>query len=122
MKTAISILLSLVITGCSCFVPGKQTLTISVTPADSILFINGQFAPDRPVIAKVARDSRVQLKCMKEGYYPYEASVGEMLSTTGMLDAIGGFLWLVPFAGIFTPGAYCLEDDEINIVLHQVVK
>ena len=122
MKTAFSILLSLVITGCSCFVPSKQKISVSVYPDDSKVFVNGQVFTSFPAIADVPRNRSVQIQCAKDGYYPYGKTVDTRISTTGILDIIGCAVFLIPGIGLITPGAWCLEEDTVNIVLHQVVK
>ncbi len=122
MKTAFSILLSLVITGCSCFVPSKQQITVCAYPYDSKLYINGQVFTSSPAIADVPRNRNVQIQCAKDGYYPYGKTVDTRISTTGILDIIGCAVFLIPGIGLITSGAWCLEEDTVNIVLHPVEK
>lgn len=122
MKNALCILLSLIITGCSCFTPNKQQISVSVYPDESKVFINGQVFTSSPAIADVPRNRSVAIQCMKDGYYPYGKTVDTRISTTGVLDMVGTAFFLFPAIGLITPGAWCLEEDTVNIVLHPLVK
>jgi hypothetical protein len=43
------------------------------------------------------------------------ASVERHLSTTGILDIIGGVLFLVPFIGLIAPGAWELSPTAVSV-------
>jgi len=53
----------------------------------------------------------------KEGYFPATRTVNKKISTTGILDIIGGFIILVPFLGFLSAGAWDLETHMVNVVL-----
>jgi hypothetical protein len=122
MKTVASIgmCLSLLVatTGCSAFRAHNQTLNITCSPEDSILMVNGQ-RYSSPAQIRVKRNRDVSLQCHKEGYVSYQRTIGHHLNGTGALDAVGTLLILVPCIGLFTPGAWSLDETDVGINLYQ---
>lgn len=45
------------------------------------------------------------------------ATVYRELSPTGILDIIGGLLILLPFVGLFAPGAYDLSPENVSVAI-----
>ncbi len=41
------------------------------------------------------------------------------MSTTGILDLIGGCVLLIPFFGLLFPGAHELDENNISIVMEK---
>ncbi|NMA42270.1 MAG: hypothetical protein GX946_02700 [Oligosphaeraceae bacterium] len=116
MKLFLSSLLAILVTGCSIFRSPKQTVTITATPPDSVIFVNGQTVQS-PAILSMRRDEDVRIKCIKDGYYPSVHVIGHSLSTTGILDIIGLVLIILPGAGLFTAGAWSLDETSVDITL-----
>lgn len=102
--------------GCSAFKSSTQTIAVTCNPSDSILMINGQ-KYHSPAQVRVKRNRDVAINCYKEGYFSYQRTVGNHFATTGVLDAIGTALILVPGIGLFCSGAWDLDDTEVNIEL-----
>lgn len=50
---------------------------------------------------------------------PYQRTVGNHFNETGVLDVVGGCLFLVPFIGLATPGAWSLDETDVTISLFQ---
>ena len=98
------------ISGCSLFVPHSQSITINGTPGDAVITVNGNTVY-APASIRVPRDKNVGILVSKEGYSPFLMSSGYSLSAWGVLDIIGGVIWLVPFFGLLAPGAYSLDND-----------
>jgi len=65
----------------------------------------------------VKRNRQVSIAADKDGYFPYEQSVGYHFNTTGALDAVGTALFLIPAIGLFTPGAWSLDETNVAIVM-----
>ena len=108
----------LMVTGCSAFRPSTQTVNISCAPGDAVLMVNGQ-RHTPPVQVNVPRNRDLSLQAYKEGYMQYQRTIGHHLNTTGALDAVGTFLLLVPGIGLFFPGAWSLDETDVNITLYQ---
>jgi hypothetical protein len=105
-------------TGCSAFRGHMQTMNINCNPPDAILMVNGQrYTPPAQVTVKRNRD--VSIQCYKEGYAPYQRTIGNHFNTTGVLDAVGTWLFLLPGIGLFTPGAWSLDETDVTISLYQ---
>jgi len=113
--------LAVTLCGCSMFQPDKQTLSINCTVPDTIVKVNG----DRfncPAKVDVRRDIKVMLEASKEGYEPYFKTIDYHFSTSAKWDAIGAICWLVPAIGFLSPGAWDLDQTELNIELFAVAK
>jgi hypothetical protein len=102
--------------GCSAFRNSMQTMSINCTPADSVLMVNGErYTPAAQISVK--RDRDVSIECYKDGFVPYQRTIGYHFNETGALDAVGTALFLVPAIGLFTPGAWSLDETNVNISL-----
>ena len=104
--------------GCSAFRAHNQTLNVNCMPQDAILMVNGQ-RHSSPTQVNVKRNRDVSIQCHKEGYYPYQRTIGHHFNATGALDAVGTFLFLVPGVGLFTPGAWSLDETDVSISLYK---
>ncbi|OGW79688.1 MAG: hypothetical protein A2Z83_00455 [Omnitrophica bacterium GWA2_52_8] len=51
----------------------------------------------------------------KDGYVTTQRAIGKSLNTTGVLDIIGGVLILIPLFGLLAPGAYSLDETNVQI-------
>lgn len=107
----ISILLSLLV-GCSAFQPKQQHLTINGYPQK--VFVNG--TPENiPTIINIDRDKSVTInKFNDKGYLTFTKTISPVQSVWGKLDTWGVY-FLYPGIGLFTPGAYQLETDNIVV-------
>jgi hypothetical protein len=105
-------------TGCSAFRGHMQTININCNPTDSVLMVNGQrYTP--PAQINVKRNRDVSIQCYKEGFSPYQRTIGHHFNETGILDAIGTWVFLLPAIGLFTPGAWSLDETDITVTLFQ---
>ena len=50
----------------------------------------------------------------KEGYNSQVYTIGHSLGTCGILDIVGTVMFLVPVVGLFSSGAYTLDQHTIN--------
>jgi hypothetical protein len=46
-------------------------------------------------------------------------SIGTSISTTGVLDIVGGVLFLIPLIGVAGPGFWTLDPQNVTVVLPQ---
>ena len=105
-------------TGCSAFRPYKETVSVTCIPNDAILMVNGQ-RYNSPAQVSADRNRDVSIQCNKEGYVPYQRTIGNHFNTTGVLDAIGTVFFLVPGIGLFFPGAWSLDETNVFITLYK---
>jgi len=105
-------------TGCSVFKPSTQTVDVQVpTPAHAEVWINNKLVGEAPVHVSVRRDHTVFVLVKKEGFQPATHSIGFHPNATGILDAIGAYLFFVPFVGIVAPGHVSLDETSITLQL-----
>ncbi|NIQ93218.1 MAG: hypothetical protein GWO11_02580 [Desulfuromonadales bacterium] len=115
-KKLLSLATILFLTGCSAFAPATQTVSISANVPEVKAVVNGQ-THVLPVSLEMKSDENVSINAYKEGYEPAHASLRPTISTTGVLDIIGGLLCLVPAIGIATPGAWDLHPATVNLTM-----
>ncbi|MCK4563155.1 MAG: hypothetical protein KAU94_00615 [Verrucomicrobia bacterium] len=108
----------LTLSGCCAFRPHSQMVNITCMPEDAILTVNGQRYTS-PVQIDVKRNRNLSIQAYKEGYMPSQRTVGHHFNATGALDAVGTFLFLFPGIGLFTPGAFSLDETDVAITLYQ---
>lgn len=101
--------------GCSCFRSGKQNFSVMTSDPEAKIYINNEFKGTGIVRTKVARNRSVAVRAEKDGYKPISRIIEKKLSTTGVLDTIGGWFILIPFIGLAFPGAYELEMSNVNL-------
>lgn len=65
----------------------------------------------------VKRNQNVSIMAKKDGYIPIQRSIGKSINTTGMLDVIGGLIFLLPLFGLLAPGAYSLDETNLSITM-----
>ncbi|MCK5852342.1 hypothetical protein KAH27_04855 [bacterium] len=104
--------------GCSAFRSSKQTITIACHPAGAQATVNGDLY-NIPAKVSVRRDESVSIQCFKKGYQPYNRVIGTHMNTTGILDVVGTFIFIVPCVGLFTPGAHSLDDRNVLATLYK---
>ena len=121
-KSLISIVLCLtliaVTSGCSAFRSHNQTLNISSVPQGANVSVNGM-TYKTPTQVSVKRNEPVAIQCYKAGYVPYTRTIDDHLNITGILDIVGTCIFIIPVIGLFTPGAWDLDETNVNIVLYK---
>ena len=108
----------LLTTGCSVFKPSHQTIAVQVSnPAHAEVWVNNKFVGEAPVQTSVRRDHTVLVLVKKDGFQPATHSIGFHPNATGILDAIGAYIFFVPFVGIVAPGHVSLNETSITMQL-----
>jgi len=117
MKKIISIALAatIFISGCSAFVPRTQTVNASCSEPDATLQINGGESYTGQVKVETRRDKVFSYTCYKQGYYPAQKLISYSISPTGVADFIGSMIFILPIIGIFSPGAWDLDETDVTI-------
>jgi len=104
-------------TGCSCFAPTRQSLAVTTSEADAEIFVNGNLIGKGAATTEVSVNKDAAIMVKKDGYYPATQTIPVQLSMTGVLDIIGGVIFLIPFIGLMTPGAFKLQTSSVNMAL-----
>lgn len=110
------VLLLVILSGCSFFAPSTQSIFIDGVPADATVIVNGRHVKV-PVTLEVQRNKNLTIIAHKPGFNTYKSTTGYSLSTVGVADVIGCWLFLVPGAGLFAPGAWELMENSFYYVL-----
>lgn len=53
--------------------------------------------------------------CTKAGYFPAQKTIDHSLSGTGIADIIGTVFFLFPGLGLFTAGAWNLDETDVSL-------
>jgi hypothetical protein len=118
ITSTVAVVGSLLVSGCSAFRPIHQTVNIVAFPEDATLVVNGKkYQP--PAQISVMRDQEVAIQCFKEGYAPYNHTIGTHMNGIGALDVVGTVFFLFPVLGLFAPGAHSLDQTDVNITLYE---
>jgi len=110
------LILSALLSGCSVFADKTQTLYVSANHTDATIFVNDKQVGTGYVKIVVPRDESVMVEAHKPGYEPAIKFVQTVPSLYGKLDTAGTY-FLIPAIGLFTPGAFELETDQVVLTL-----
>ena len=70
-----------------------------------------------PATFKVPCDEDIVVIARKDGYYTQSQTVRPVLGKCGTLDVVGTVVFLFPAVGLFSPGAYTLDQHTIFFTL-----
>lgn len=116
IKTSTVVLLCLATTSCSLFSSSTQTVTIESSNPEATIRVNGR-AIGTGTATTALKKSKTQVVTADYGNQHRTAIIDSSLSTTGALDIVGGILFLFPFLGFLSDGAWTLDQDYIRIDL-----
>ncbi len=114
--------IALIQAGCSTFVPHTQKVSIVASEPDAKIYINGDLIGTGRAETKVPRnrDASVMVKC--DGYYTATRMLSTTMSGIGVVDIIFGWVWLVPWLGLLSPGSKEIDTPNITVVLDKEKK
>lgn len=107
---------SIAVSGCSVFVPKTQTVSAVCSEPDANLQINGQVYQGKAQV-EAKRNKTVSIMCIKPGYFPAQKTIDYSLSGTGVADIVGTVLVLLPGIGLFTAGAWKLDETDVSLAM-----
>ena len=116
MQKLISLLLAagIGLSGCSAFRAKTQVVSATCSEQDAVLQINDRMFRGSGQAA-VQRNKGVLVTCLKPGFFPAQKYIEHSMSYAGMADFIGTLLIIAPVYGLFTPGAYDLDETSVNL-------
>jgi len=121
VKRALSLLVCFAmmfnLTGCSAFRSSTQIVSVTSDQPDTEIFINGAMVGKGTASAPVKRNENVQLMAKKDGYIPIQRSIGHSLNTTGVLDIVGGCLFLIPLFGLLAAGSNSIDETNVSVMM-----
>jgi len=101
--------------GCSLFVPKLQPITLRATDPSAEIFVNDLSVGKGTVSTSLDRTKTYGVIARTPSGKTGAANINRRISTTGVLDLVGGVFLLVPFLGIFGPGFWELDPDNVVI-------
>lgn len=119
VASSVSMALLLASTGCSIVMPHTQVLQVIPSEPDAQVSVNGSVIGRGNVSTRVKRSKDVAIMVQKPGYEPATHTVHTTLGKVGWLDLVAGYFLLIPLFGLLSPGAYHLEEEHVNVVLHK---
>lgn len=119
-RSILCIVLAFSVTACSFFNSSQQIVRINASERDAKVYVNGSFAGHGSVQASVPRDENLSIMVTKDGYYTAQREAVNKLSAVGVVDVIGGCVFLLPFFGLLSSGAWSLDQTNFTIVLDPI--
>ena len=102
--------------GCSFLASSTQPLTVTCNDPEAELFIDGNPVGKGTVQVNVQRDA-IHAVTAKSEKQTRTVFVGYKMSAVGILDIVGGCIWLLPFIGLAAPGSRQLERESVGVIL-----
>lgn len=102
--------------GCSLFVSATQPLVIAASDPNADIFVDGVLVGRGTATIQVSRNQGHAIMA-RIGDRVGTATTQTKISTTGILDIIGGFLFLLPFLGLLGAGFYEQDRESIMIAI-----
>ncbi len=103
--------------GCSFFAPSRQTIHVTSSPDGAKVLAGGQVVGQTPVQFEAHRGDNLLIEVQKAGYQTQYRTTSRTLSSTGILDVVGGFVFLVPLTGLLSSGAWKHDPDKYGVIL-----
>ena len=101
LRTILVVALTISMTSCSLAGPKTQMFGINSNPSGADVVINSKSVGKTPVQCQVRRGKDVMIEIKKPGYNTAFLNSSSRLTKYGILDIIGGVVFLFPFFGIF---------------------
>ena len=102
--------------GCSAFQPKMVPVTITPSDPNAMITVDGVERGTGTVVVELARNKNHAILA-RSGSRVGTYNLGREISGTGVLDIVGTFLILFPGIGLFTPGFWDLETDNVVVPL-----
>ena len=107
------------LSACSMFNWTDAPLHVQASESDAQIYINGNYIGDGEVQTLVPRHTYVSVLVQKKGFKTVKQELAYTPGTIGAIDIIGGFIWYVPYIGLFFSGAYALAEDDVTILMEK---
>ena len=103
--------------GCSLFGPRSESIGVSSDPPGARVIASGKPVGTTPLYFEAQRGDNLLIEVQKSGYQTQYRTLSRKMSTLGILDIVGGAIWLVPFFGLLSSAAWEHDPAQIGIIL-----
>ena len=110
---------SVMLSSCSLFNWSPAPLRIEASEPDAKIYVNGEYVGDGIVETHVPRRTYVSVAAEKKGFKTVQMELPWCPSVLGTIDIISGIIWYVPWIGLFSPGAYAVDPENVAITLEK---
>ena len=110
-------IVSCYLAGCSLFGPRSESIGVSSDPPGARVIASGKPVGTTPLYFEAQRGDNLLIEVQKPGYQTQYRTLSRKMGTLGILDIVGGAIWLVPFFGLLSSAAYEHDPAEIGITL-----
>lgn len=117
LVTLLAVVFLVTTTGCSLVASSTQNVSVMSQPDGAKVYINGAYAGVTPVQYSIPRGEDSMISVSKKGYEPMNRMTSRSLSVVGIVDVVGGVIWLVPFFGLLSGGAWKQTPSHISVHL-----
>ncbi len=104
------------LTSCSLAAPSHQSINIMPSHQSAKVYVDGNLSGEGPQTVSMSRSSSHSIMAKCDGSAG-TAMIDRSLSTTGILDIIGGVIILIPFIGLVAPGAWKLSPTTVSVAI-----
>jgi hypothetical protein len=101
--------------GCSLFVSRHQAVTITASDPNGRIIVDGAEVGTGSATPMLDRTRSHGVLVKTADGRNGAAAIGKRISTTGVLDIVGGCIFLVPFLGVFGPGFWELDPEQVVV-------
>lgn len=112
-----TILLLVQVSACSLVGKGSQRFSVNSHPPGALVFLDGNPVGATPLSTRIKRGDETSVMVRMDGYYPAMMTTSGSLSTLGIIDVVGGFIFLLPFFGLMSDAAWEQDPSTWTVVL-----
>jgi len=106
------------LSSCSLFVrETNQPVVITTSDPNAQIFVDGVPVGVGTATTEMKRDEGHAILAKTPDNRASTGIVGTKISTTGVLDIIGGCIFLLPFLGMLSSGFYTLDTNHVAIAI-----
>ncbi len=117
-RSLAALLAAVQVSSCSLFVPSSyQPVAITTSDPTAQIYVDGNPVGVGMATAELRRDEGHAILAKTPDNRASTGVVGTRVSTTGILDIIGGCFFLLPFLGALSSGFYTLDTDHVAIAI-----
>jgi len=92
----------------------QETITITTSVTGAPVYIDNKAVGVSPIKIKLDRNKTYAVSATWNGKTGV-AAIGKKISGAGVMDIVGGVLFLVPFVGCASPGFWDLDPKSVGI-------